>query len=45
MLTGTHQRLVLVDSFTVSLKRVHQFKFLGIIGYRAQKIGKARYAS
>ena len=35
MLTGTHQRLVLVDSFTVRagdtvLSQVYQFKYLGI---------------
>ena len=35
MLTGTHQRLSLVDSFTVRagdtvLSRVYQFKYLGI---------------
>ena len=36
MLTGTHQRLALVDSFTVRagdpvLSRVYQFKYLGVI--------------
>ena len=35
-LTGTHQRLALVDSFTVRagdtvLSQVYQFKYLGII--------------
>jgi len=36
MLTGTHQRLALVDSFTVRagdtvLSRVYQFKYLGVM--------------
>ena len=36
MLTGTHQRLALIDSFTVRtgdtvLSRVYQFKYLGVM--------------
>ena len=31
MLSGTHQRLVPVDTFTVRLSRVYQFKNLGVM--------------